>query len=251
MTPDERKVQGPAINGLKDRVTAAHRDGQGRARRQRARCPPQHRNGRRHAAGARGAGRERPRASDQPGDRRAHRHLRRHGFRGGGRSRHRDRRLQLHQAEFPGRPSGAGDARHLLFPAEARRLAAFAAHAHLAGAGAHHAQPEAADPRHLPGPHLPQRLRSNAHADVPPGRGPGDRQGLASRPPEMDPGGILQGVLRGRQREDALPPVVLPVHRAVAGSRHPVQARQGRNPFRRRRRLAGDSRLRHGASERA
>ena len=42
MTPDERKVQGPAINGLKDRVTAAHRHGQGRACRQRARCPAQY-----------------------------------------------------------------------------------------------------------------------------------------------------------------------------------------------------------------
>ena len=34
------------------------------------------------------------------------------------------------------------------FPPQARRLAAAAAHAHLAGAGAHHAEPEAADPRH-------------------------------------------------------------------------------------------------------
>ena len=49
----------------------------------------------------------------------------------------------------------------------------------------------------------------------------------------------------------AVSAVVLPVHRAVARSRHPVPARQGRNPLRRRRRLAGDSRLRHGASERA
>ena len=53
------------------------------------------------------------------------------------------------------------------------------------------------------------------------------------------------------QVEDALPAVVLPVHRALARSRHPVPARQGRNPLRRRRRLAGDPRLRHGASERA
>ncbi len=44
-------------------------------------------------------------------------------------------------------------------------------------------------------------------------------------------------------------PVVLSVHRAVARGRYPVPARQGRNPFRRRRGLAGDSRLRHGASE--
>ena len=42
-------------------------------------------------------------------------------------------------------------------PAEAGRLAAAAAHAHLAGAGAHHAGAEAADPRHLPRPHLSLR----------------------------------------------------------------------------------------------
>ena len=36
---------------------------------------------------------------------------------------------------------------------------------------------------------------------------------------------VLQGVLRGRRREDALPPVVLPVHRAVARGRHPVPPR--------------------------
>ncbi len=51
--------------------------------------------------------------------------------------------------------------------------------------------------------------------------------------------------------EDAVSPVLLPVHRAVDGSRHPVQARQERSALRRRRRLVGDSRLRHGASERA
>ena len=36
MTPDERKVQGPAINGLKDRVTARHRDSKRCTRRCRA-----------------------------------------------------------------------------------------------------------------------------------------------------------------------------------------------------------------------
>ena len=55
------------------------------------------------------------------------------------RSRHRDRRLQFHQAEFPRRPSGAGDARHVLLQSEGRRLAHAVAHPHLAGAGAHHA----------------------------------------------------------------------------------------------------------------
>ena len=140
MTPDERKEQGPLINGLKDRVTAALA-----ARREAlkdaaldARLNTETR--RRHAAGARDAGRGRAHPSGQPGDRRAHRDLRRHGLRGRRRSRHRDRRPQLHQAELPGRPSGPRDARHVLFQSEARRLADAAAHAHLAGADPHHAE---------------------------------------------------------------------------------------------------------------
>ena len=52
-----------------------------------------------------------------------------------------------------------------------------AAHAHLAGADPHHAGAEAADPRHHSRPHLSQRLRPDPHADVPSGRGAGDRQG--------------------------------------------------------------------------
>ena len=35
------------------------------------------------------------------------------------------------------------------------------------------------------------------------------------RPPEVGAGGVLQGLLRGASGEDALPPVLLPVHRAV------------------------------------
>ncbi len=58
---------------------------------------------------------------------------------------------------FPARPSGAGDARHVLLQSEAGRHAALAAHPHLAGAGAHHADAEAADPRHLPRPDLSLR----------------------------------------------------------------------------------------------
>ena len=123
-----------------------------------ARCAPRLRNHRRHAAVARDAGGGRPHPSAQPGLGRAHHDLRRHGICGRRRPGYRDRRLQLHQAEFPGRPSGAGDARHLLLQSEGGRLAPVVAHAHLAGAGAHHAEPEAADPRDLPGPHLSQRF---------------------------------------------------------------------------------------------
>src|SRR4029453_16689968 len=57
------------------------------------------------------------------------------------------------------------------------------------------------------------------------------------------------GVLRGRSHQHAVPAIVLPVHRAVARGRHPVPPRQGRNPFRRGRGLARNSRLRHGASQ--
>ncbi len=163
------------------------------------------------------------------------------GFSIAERSRYRDRRLQLTKTEFSRRPSGAGDARHVLLPAEGRprvgargrRLAHAVAHPYLAGAGAHHAHAKAADPRDLPGPNLSHRFRRHPHAAVSPGRGPRHRQGFASRPPQMDPARVLQGVLRGRSHQHAVPPLVLSVHRTVARSRHPVPARQGRDPLRR------------------
>ena len=130
--PGDQRAQGPRQRGAQ----RAPRRLQGRGARRAAR----HRDRGRHAAGARGADRGRPRASDQPGGRRAHRDLRRHGLRRRRRPGHRDRRLQLHQAELPRGPSGPRDARHVLLPAEAGRLADAAAHAHLAGAGAHHAR---------------------------------------------------------------------------------------------------------------
>ena len=158
MTPEERKTNGPAINGLKDKVTqaiAARKQSLGNAALDARLNSETHR---RHPAGTRSSDRIGPRPPDQPGDRRAHRDLRRYGLRGGGRPRRRDRRLQLHQAQFPRGPSGPRDARHVLLPAEAGRLAHVAAHAYVASAGAHHADAEAADPRHHSGPHLPQRL---------------------------------------------------------------------------------------------
>ena len=50
-----------------------------------------------------------------------------------------------------------------------------AAHPHLAGAGAHHAEAEAADPHHLAGPHLSRGFRRHPFAHVPPGRSAGGR----------------------------------------------------------------------------
>ena len=51
------------------------------------------------------------------------------------------------QAQFSGRASGARHARHVLLQSETGRLAPVVAYPHLAGTGAHHAYPKAADPR--------------------------------------------------------------------------------------------------------
>ena len=104
---------------------------------------------------------------------------------------------------------------------------------------------EAADPHHRAGPRLPHRQRRHAHADVPPDRGAGDRRGDAPRPPQVVPGGVLQGLLRGRRGAHALPRLALPVHRAVDGGRH------RRRGDRQARAVAGDPGLRHGAPQRA
>ena len=124
MSAEERQTKGPAINGLKNRVTEALT-----ARRAELRDA---------AIAARlaaekvdvtlpvrpVAGRARPHPPDQPGDRRDHRDLRRSRLLGRRRAGHRDRLLQFHGAEFPRRPSGARDARHLLLPARPGRASA-------------------------------------------------------------------------------------------------------------------------------
>ena len=58
--------------------------------------------------------------------------------------------------------------------------------AYVTGAGAHHAEHQAAHPHHLAGPHLSRRFRRHPFAHVPPGRSIGDRRWPASGPPEMD-----------------------------------------------------------------
>ena len=84
------------------------------------------------------------------------------------------------------------------FKPQPGRLAPAPAHAHEPGADPHDAGAEAADPHHRAWPRLPHRQRCDAHADVPPDRGAGDRRGDAPRSPEVVHRGILQGVLRGR-----------------------------------------------------
>ena len=91
MTPDERKEKGPLINGLRDKVQGAiatRREAlaeaalEQRLAAERIDVTP---------AGARGAGDARAHPPDQPGDRRDHRDLRRHGLLGRRRAGHRDR----------------------------------------------------------------------------------------------------------------------------------------------------------------
>ena len=111
---------------------------------------------------------------------------------------------------------------------------------------------EAADPHRHPGQDLPAGFRRDALADVPSGRRAGDRQDRQRRQHEVGARGILQGVLRSAVGQDALSPVLLPVHRAQPRGRHPVRPlAAGRDTLRRGLRLAGDTGLRHGAPQRA
>ncbi len=62
----------------------------------------------------------------------------------------------------------------------------------------------------------------------------GDRQDGQCRQHEMGPPGVLQGVLRSAAAEHALPTVLLPLHRAEPGSGHPVRPlAAGRSALRR------------------
>ena len=105
-----------------------------RAQGGRARDAARGRAGRRDAAAPSLAARDRPHPPGLPGHRRDHRDLRRHGLQGRRGAGHRDRLLQFHRAQLPRRPSGAGDARHVLLQPAAGRRADAPPHPHLAGA---------------------------------------------------------------------------------------------------------------------
>src|SRR5204862_449567 len=75
---------------------------------------------------------------------------------------------EISRAETP-------DALEAIRVAAPGRLALRPAHSHLAVADPHDAGSGAADQHHRPGPHLPCRSRRDAFADVPSGRGAGDR----------------------------------------------------------------------------
>ena len=125
-----------------------------------------------------------------------------------------------------------------------------AAHAHLAGAGAGHGEPEAADSHHLPGSRLPLRFRPDALADVPSGRRPADRRRHQLCRPQGRDRRFPARVLREATLEVRFRPSYLPVHRTVGGSRYAVRdlRRHGLSRVQADR-LAGGDGLRHGAPE--
>ena len=126
-------------------------------------------------------------------------------------------------------------------PAGERRRAA---HPHLAGAGAHHAEPHPADLRRLPGPGVPhRRVRRDAQPGLPPGGGPRDRRGHHDGPPQGHPRPLRHRDVR-RRHHDAVPPVVLPLHRAERRGRPGLLRLPGRGQ----RRAAAPARARAGSS---
>ena len=201
---------GDALEARKAALEGAALD---RASRRRAR--------RHHAAGApRSAGRG-PHPSGQPGVRRDHRDLRRHGLRGRRRAGHRDRRPQLHEAQHSAGASRAAGARHVLPEAARPTARGMVLRTHTSPVQIRTMLSQKPPIRIIaPGRVYRMRQRPDAHADVPPDRGSRDRRGDAHGPSQVVPGGVLQGVLRGRRGEDALPRLALPVHRAVDGGRH-------------------------------
>jgi hypothetical protein len=89
------------------------------------------------------------------------------------------------ESELSAGSSGAPDARYVFPDAGCAGRTQGAAHPYEPGAGAHDAEGKAADPRDLPWPHLSLRFRSDAYADVPSGRGARYRQGGEPRPSQM------------------------------------------------------------------
>ena len=94
-----------------------------------------------------------------------------------------------------------------------------AAHAHQPGADSHHDIAAPADPYHRAGPHLPVGQRRDAHADVSPGGGPGDRPRHPYGPSQMDAGDVRKGVFRARRHRPAPAPELFSVHRTLGRSR--------------------------------
>ena len=152
-----------------------------------------------------------PADADQARDRG---HLPRHGLRGLGRRRGRDRLGELRRADERRRPSVALAVRHLL-PRRGHR----AADAHVARPDPRDAAADAADLHGLARPLLPARhARRNPFADLPAGRVPRRRSRDHARRPAGDGAAVLPRAVRpGARGADA--DELLPLHRAVGGVR--------------------------------
>ena len=111
---DQRKAFGQAVNGLKARVGEALEGRKAELERGAlsARLATEKADITLPVRARPAAGRAHP--SGEPGVRRGRRDLRRHGLRHRRGAGHRDRRLQLHQAQHPARAPRAAGARHLL-----------------------------------------------------------------------------------------------------------------------------------------
>ena len=115
---------------------------------------------------------------------------------------------------------------------------------------ASHGGAGAARLRHLSRQDLPARPRRHAHADVPPGRGPGRRRGHHHGRPQGHAASLRARVLRRRPRD---PPAaaLLPLHRAERRGRRALPAVRRRGlPLVQALGLARDPRRRHGRPQR-
>jgi len=172
LSPEERKVQGPLFNGLRDAVTEAiaARKAQLADAALDARLAAE----RLDVTLARDARKYRHGASHQPGSGRSHRHL--------------SPTWAFGVAEGPDVEFDDYNFTKLNIPPDhpARQMqdtfygrgaggwvCPRAAHPHLAGAGAHHVEHQAADPHHLARPYLPGGFGRHPFAHVPPGRSAG------------------------------------------------------------------------------
>ena len=128
----------------------------------------------------------------------------------------RGRVAQLRRAQPRPRPPGAHHAGHLLD--RPGRRPPRAAHPHLAGAGAHHAEPRRRRSTSIcPGRVFRTDEYDATHiAGVPPGRGARRRRGHHDGPPQGHPRPLRRSRCSATGIAHAVPPVVLPVHRAVA-----------------------------------
>ena len=211
LPPQARKDAGRRVGQARGAVNQALAAAPGRARGRGRAADARRGDRRRHAAlGPRDEGRPAP---DHDAVRAHRRRLRRDGLGGRRGPARRGRVAELRRAQPRSRPPGAHDAGHLLD--RSARAPPRAAHAHLTGAGAHDARP--ASHRSTSS----ARVASSAPTSTTPRTARCSTRSRASSSTEGITMAHLKGSARPLRRGDlrrgdhhALPPVVLPVHRA-------------------------------------